>query len=133
MKTYATLKRVSDAFFDAADEAVVTKPWAVVVAMHEYARNLYPSDPHIPFRKGECPTERLHRAATEARIFLSASTPLGHYQPPKIDAKRAPQNVKVKTGEVYGALWSKFNFRELTINAANMLVERLTANGLDPA
>jgi ubiquinone/menaquinone biosynthesis C-methylase UbiE len=130
MKSFKTLKDASDRFFRSADRAVRTKPWAVCLAMHEYARNLSPSDPYIPFSKRECPTERLHAAAENLTGWLGRCEKMGHYPSPA-RARRDSDEVKLKTGKVYGALWKKLDFEELTVNAVSMLTERLKANGID--
>ena len=37
-----------DRFMALAGENTQSRPWLVVILMHEYFRHLYPSDPHIP-------------------------------------------------------------------------------------
>jgi len=111
---------------------VYTHPWVVCVAMHEYARNLYPTDPYIQFKKAMCPTERLYAATKNTISFLDHAQLLGYYKICKeaaIDIKA--MEIKRKTGNIYGNLWSKFSFRDLADGAYNILHERFVKNNFD--
>lgn len=129
MKNLKQLKSVSDIFFQRCDELAEDKPWAVCLAMHEYSRNLYPDDPYITFDKDLCPTERLYNVAVNTTKFLDQADKLGHYSITKV--KSLEEEVKAKTGKVYGSLWAKLSSEDLTDNAVKILRERLEKNAFD--
>tara|TARA_B100001964_G_scaffold225459_1_gene273313 strand:- start:401 stop:1444 length:1044 start_codon:yes stop_codon:yes gene_type:complete len=128
MKTFGQLKDISDSFLGKCKDIVNTKPWAVCIAMHEYTRNLYPEDPHIPFPANLCPTERLFSVAGELILFLEQAEKLGSYPASHKHIKKIDE-VKGETGKVYGRLWSKFSFEEVIENTAKDLSKRLSSNG----
>lgn len=128
MKTYEQLKEISDVFFQKCNEVLTGYPWAVCIAMHEYARNLYPSDPFIPFPLETCHTERLYSVTDNLIPYLSHTCNLGGYNFPP-DTDREIEEVKEKTGDVYGQFWEKFSYQELTDNAIKIIKDRWEPNG----
>ena len=130
MKTYNQLKEISDSFFKKCSDIASTKPWAVCVAMHEYALNTYPDDPHITIVSDICPTERLFLVTSELILFLEQVEKLSCY-PVSCNPIVKAEEVKEETGEVYGKLWSKFSDTELIDNTAENLAERLALNDFD--
>ena len=130
MKSYDQLKTVSDEFFKSCHNGVKRHPWAIVIAMHEYFRNLFPADPYICFEENTCPTERVYKKTNELIEFLNSVNRIGAYEM-NLDEKIKVLDVKDQTGNVYGKLWSKFSFEELTDKATSMLRERLVKNGFD--
>lgn len=129
MKTFKELKAISDIFFEKCNVLVHTKPWAVCLSMHEYARNLCPDDPYIPF-SDMCPTERLYKTMTNLVEFLTSVNKVGSY---KIvwDKPNKMGVIETATGAVYGSLWSKFSDKELTEKATEIIKERLFKNDID--
>jgi len=130
MKTLGELKTVSNIFFQKCDKLTGAKPWLVCIAMHEYIRNLYPGDPYIKFPRGICHTERLYNVTADLIEWLSCAKRIGNYAM-AFQRLREIGEVKTKTGIVYGNLWSKFSYEELTKNATNIIRERLTSSGFD--
>ena len=49
--TLKKLKAKFHKFLILAEKNLYFKPWLVVILMHEYYRNLYPSDPYLSFDK----------------------------------------------------------------------------------
>jgi ubiquinone/menaquinone biosynthesis C-methylase UbiE len=128
MKTLEKLIKISDQFFERCQNILHTHPWAVCIAMHEYARNLYPADPYIPFPSGLCHTERLHSVASNLIEYFDQIETLAHYQSfPEFDNDLG--EVKEKTGDVYGRFWEQFSYEDLTNNAVKILTERWVPNG----
>ncbi len=129
MKSYKELKAKSDSFFELCNSIIETKPWLVIISMHEYFRNLYPDDPYITFPKKLCPTERLYLTIENLLSLLNSGQSLGHYSINFDEISNQNDEVKVSTGKVYGQLWSKFSFEELTNEAKSILNERFEKNG----
>ena len=128
MKSLEQLIKISDQFFDRCQKILHTHPWGVCIAMHEYARNLYPADPHIPFPSDLCHTERLYSVTSNLIEYLGRVDTLGHYQFfPTFD--NGCREVKEKTGDVYGRFWEQFSYEDLTNNAVKILTDRWVPNG----
>ncbi len=132
MKSYNELKMKSDEFFTLCQNRIAAKPWAVCIAMHEYNRNLYPSDPYIPYKEDICPTERIYNNIEQLLSFLGKIDCFGAYS---MDLKKITKinDVREKTAGVYGKLWNKFSFEQLTRKATQILRERLSKNNFDLA
>jgi len=129
MKTLKQLKSISNTFFKLCDKTALTKPWAVCLAMHEYARNTYPVDPYIPFSDKLCHTERLYTVTRNLIDYLGSVEKLGYYA---LNFKgQNVADVKKRTGMIYGNLWHKFSYDDLTRGAQNILKERLQKNGFN--
>jgi SAM-dependent methyltransferase len=130
MKTLKQLVSASEGLFAAADSMAESHPWAVVVAMHEYARNLYPSDPYLPFADSDSPTERMDACVRRALSFLEIARALPAYPNPAGSPQAEADEVKARTGRVYGRLWSRFSATAMGDDAARILRERLSVNGI---
>lgn len=130
MKTLKLLKSISNQFFDLCEKSAKEKPWIVCLAMHEYMRNIYPEDPYIiPLQERICPTERLYNVVEYLIDFLKISNNFGHY---KIkESYKENIEIKTRTGKIYGNLWSKFTFENLTNNALEILKERFFMNNIE--
>jgi ubiquinone/menaquinone biosynthesis C-methylase UbiE len=131
------LQNKFDRFIDLAQDNVRSRPWLVVVLMHEYFRNLYPSDPYLPFPAQVSSVCRVSSVLDAGiRIFETAS-PLGSYftsqsQPGCMEnlvaalaeagRKRAGE---AATQQVYGKLWDAFEVDVYTKEALHILRERL--------
>ncbi len=130
MKCLDELISISESFYEKCDSLVQKHPWAVCIAMHEYARNLYPADPYIPFSSGQSSTERVYQVTVNLIDFLNKTAVIGNYETRAytdiIDAE-----VKEKTGDVYGSFWETFSYEDLTENAINILKDRWIKNGFD--
>ena len=133
MKTLEELKSKFDEFYEISDSCVDTHPWAVCIAMHEYARNTYPNDPYIPFSETLSHTERVFSVTGDVIHFLEQVKKLGFYKSPHgVNlSQEGEEELKKATGQVYGKLWSKFSLEDLTEGTFNWLKERLTLNNFD--
>lgn len=128
MKSLEQLTSISERFFEECQRVLHAHPWAVCIAMHEYARNLYPADPHIPFPSDLCHTERLYSVASNLIKYLGGVDSLGHYQfSPAFD--NGCGEVKEKTANVYGRFWERFSYEDLTNHAVQILTDRWVPNG----
>ena len=96
-------------------------PYFCVIILHEYYRNLYYHDPHIKF-KIKNPKKRIYDLQINLIDILKSLKNFGSY---KINFKRNILNeeLKKKTGKVYGSLWKKFSKKE-NHNAKNYILER---------
>jgi ubiquinone/menaquinone biosynthesis C-methylase UbiE len=139
VKTLDQLKAKSEELFAACRKEAETRPWAVVFAMHEYYRNLYPDDSYIPFKKNQDPTERLYDATEGCLSFLAGAGYLGAYE---ISFKQmnydkflhmdtAVKDKPERVGRVYGKIWQTFSRQHLFEKAAEILSDRLEANRFD--
>lgn len=134
----STLVARIDRFLDEASKRVNTHPWAVVIAMHEVFRNLYPADPFIPFDAGETQLHRIDRVIHEctARVQSAAELP-SYLQNGPIACMRAASGISAscdragepKTQKLYGALWDQFDTSVYIEEASRILRERFAATG----
>ena len=97
-------------------------PYICVIILHEYFRNLYPHDPHIEF-KIDNPHKRIYNLQIQLINILKNFKDFGFYN---IDfrTKNNKEEIKKKTGKVYGKFWKRFSKNE-NISAKNMIIERL--------
>jgi ubiquinone/menaquinone biosynthesis C-methylase UbiE len=139
MKTLKELKTAADAYFERCENLVNSYPWAVAISMHEYMRNLYPDDPHIPFKSYKSPTERIFHTANALSLFLdTVSDTLGHYDQiiemgywQRAKGGHSGLEVKETTGQVYGEFWKRFSLKELTDISLEIVKERFKKNDVD--
>jgi ubiquinone/menaquinone biosynthesis C-methylase UbiE len=122
-----------DQFMDLARERAATHPWAVVICMHEYFRNLYPSDPYLPFDPSVPPIQRVRRVLDGcARLLKNAGSfgsyfARGHTDPASVASGRRDTPGRADEGptqQVYGAMWDTFDFETCTEGARNVLIDR---------
>ena len=73
------IKSKADRFFTLATEQVEIRPWLVVILMHEYYRNLYATDPHLPFSPGSSHLVRIDAVLDKAVGCLEAFEFSGSY------------------------------------------------------
>lgn len=120
-----------DGFFKILDKLSVKHPYLVVLVLHEYYRILYSVDNHIPFKKKD-PVSRINDSLKTLIEFSKLSLDIGSYN---VGLKKnfffknnhLDQNVKDKTGNVYGPLWSVFN-RKQNLEAKSLLLNRINKN-----
>ena len=137
-----TLQSKADHFFQLAGQNVRARPWLVVILMHEYFRNLYPADPHIPFSNN--PGSDASRIATTldtCTALLEQSTSLGSYFDRSTDGVQHALSAmgsgdptrpeEGTTQQVYGKLWDQFDAKTYTEEAYEILLERFKGNDFD--
>ncbi len=98
-----------------------THPYLCVIILHEYFRNLYPHDPHIKFNISN-PKKRINLLQKNLIKILKDFNNFGFY---KIDFNNNIPNeeIKKKTGKVYGKFWKTFSQKE-NYNAKMFVLER---------
>lgn len=96
-------------------------PYFCVLILHEYSRNLYPHDPHINFNIKN-PKKRIYSLQLNLIEILKNYKNFGSYE---VNVKNDISNdeLKEKTGKVYGKLWHKFSKKENN-DAKNYILER---------
>ena len=124
-----------DRFLELAQEHAQSRPWLVVILMHEYFRHLYPADPHIPFNHRESPPARITRVLDTCIALLQGAASIGSYFPhtggvfesrPAEPASRVDSRTdEGQTQQVYGPQWDKFDPDTLTRDATDILEQRL--------
>ena len=82
----------------------------VVIAMHEYSRNLYDVDPHIPFKEKNHVT-RLIKVMRNLIDFLVICRNLGSYDN-DLSVPTIVEDTKIKSGKVYGKFWKELTHEE---------------------
>lgn len=130
-----------DRFIELADRQAARSPWLVVMLMHEYYRNLYPTDPYLPFEKGLPPLERVSSVLDRCIALLDAVTPLGSYfsgDAGLLDRLHSSRLVEERdrsaeeaTQQVYGHLWDKFNADDYMKEAPTIIKTRLKVSDFD--
>jgi len=133
------LKNKFDEFLVLAEEHIHSKPWLVVILMHEYYRNLYPIDPYIPFKDGLSHTERISLILDKNIEILKNTEYLGSYFSQTTDlAKLADEKLanyksktKGKTQKVYDSLWKKFDIDNYLKEAKEIILERFLNSEFD--
>lgn len=119
-----------ETFISTCASVARSQPAVVVMAMHELARNLYPSDPFIPFPEGQHRLDALDALIPRLTAFVAASGSLGSYRP--LETAVTPPDeadVRKKTGSVYGKLWARYP-GDLVKEAADIVVERFEKNAI---
>jgi ubiquinone/menaquinone biosynthesis C-methylase UbiE len=135
------LQAKADRFFDLAAGEVEVRPWLVVILMHEYYRNLYPTDPHLPFAAGSSHRVRIEGVLDDAIRGLEAFQFAGSYfaghpewRTSVLAGLRSRSVAREKEGEtqqVYGQLWDRFDEREYVEQSYRVLAERFAGSVFD--
>ena len=96
-------------------------PYFCVIILHEYFRNLFPHDPHIKFKITN-PKKRINNLQINLIKILKNFKNIGYY---KNDLKKSnsKEELKKKTGKVYGKFWKRFSNKE-NIYAKDFILER---------
>jgi ubiquinone/menaquinone biosynthesis C-methylase UbiE len=131
------LRAEVDGFFALAEQNAEVRPWLVVLLMHEYYRNLYPCDPHLPFPAGRSHLQRIGRVIETATRLLKGAEALGSYLAPgaatPVPGGRDGREAEGPTQRVYGRLWDAFDARSFAEEADRILADRFDRSGLDLA
>ncbi len=135
------IRSKADAFFRLAADQVDVRPWLVVILMHEYYRNLYPADPHLPFAPGASHLTRIESVLDGAIRCLESFEFTGSYLREQTDWRaamltqlrpRSEQREKEgETQQVYGQLWDKFDDKAYVEQAYQILAERFAGSEFD--
>lgn len=98
------------------------QPYFSIIILHEYMRNIFPSDSHIKF-KIKNPFKRILHLQSYILNFINAIEQFGFYKL-KFKSKNYPMELKVKTSSVYGRQWKLFSKKE-NLKAKSYLKNRL--------
>jgi ubiquinone/menaquinone biosynthesis C-methylase UbiE len=128
-------------FIERAEREVLFRPWLVVILMHEYYRNLYPTDPYLPFDPRVSPFERVSSVLDCCLQSLEAASSLGSYFEKdnsimgKLNSSHLVEDKdrsqEETTQQVYGHLWDKLNIDDYVKEAANIIKTRLRVSDFD--
>ena len=110
MKKEKLLHNLEKKLFFEANKTISTHPNMVVIAMHEYSRNLYDVDPHIPFKEKNHVT-RLIKVMRNLIDFLVICRNLGSYDN-DLSVPTIVEDTKIKSGKVYGKFWKELTHEE---------------------
>jgi len=127
------LKQAFDAFVADCEAVVDAHPALVVTLMHEFFRNMYPHDPHIPFAPGAHALDRCRDVLENNRAILGRFRAVGSYLHDAGAGAAAgqPEEVKQRTGKVYGMLWNEYTrAMDMVREAATIITERFAANDI---
>jgi len=90
-------------FIDLAEGMAKSHPVFVVIAFHEYFRNLYQVDPFIKKRKHEDPLKNISKVMDDCVDFLNSGKNFGSYFG-RLNNK-VLNKLKVRTEDLFGTLW----------------------------
>ncbi len=135
------IRSKADTFFGLAAGQVGVRPWLVVILMHEYYRNLYPADPHLPFGPGASHLARIEGVLDQAIRCLESFEFAGSYLRQQTDWRatvlrqlRSRSEQREREGEtqqVYGQLWDRFDEKAYVEQAYRILAERFAGSEFD--
>ena len=100
------MKTKQKILFKLIKQLILDHPYLVVIVLHEYFRNLYPSDSHINFKIKD-PIKRINLVQDKLITVCQNLLNSGHYQ---INFKKQKEiEFKKKTGKVYEEFWKAFS------------------------
>lgn len=133
------LKQKFDNFIEVAEQNIHSRPWLVVILMHEYYRNLYPTDPYLPFDENVSHIDRISKILDNNIELLKKSNFLESYFKEVTDlADLNERKLKVyksetegETQKVYDRLWKKFDADNYLKESKEILLKRFKNSGFD--
>jgi|TARA_Y100000031_G_C8168489_1_gene360550 hypothetical protein len=139
---YNHVKEKFETFVNLAENEAVSRPWLVVILMHEYYRNLYPEDPYIPLESSNgSPMLKISRILDHSIETLNSSKMIGSYFDnipnlmDKIESSSllsdGTRQEEGATQRVYGKLWDRFETDEYIKDAYRIIESRLNNNEFD--
>lgn len=141
MKTHLeAVLRKFDHLISKADSLTATHPYLVVVAMHEFHRNIFTSDPYIPYKNSELPhLDRIDVVLEDCIRFLEAGSAFGSYfagaedSNQELDALVEDRSSR-RAGpvqKVYNLLWQGFNQQHFLKESKTIIEERFAKGSFD--
>jgi len=128
VKCPVKLRKKVDRFIKECGRHVREYPYLIVMLMHDFSRNLYPSDPYIPFTKS---VHRLDAVSELLDVYVNILKnwqALGSYS---VDFFKQlypeKEDIKVETGKVYGSLWNSYA-GDMVREAMGIIKERFSRN-----
>jgi len=96
-------------------------PYFVVMVIHEYFRNIFPSDPHVKFKTNN-PFKRIYNLQKNCISLLQNYNKFGSYKI-KFEKSKKKEELKTRTGKVYEKLFKLFDEKE-NLRAKQFIIER---------
>ncbi len=112
-------------FFNKLKKIIKSQPYFVIIVLHEYFRNIYPSDPHIKFKNQDA-YSRINNKLDELLEAIKIFSSFGVYSL-NFDFKKNRQEIKKKTGALYGDLWEILT-KEENLRAKDFIIKRFKKN-----
>ncbi len=128
------LRTACDRFLDLAARQAATRPWLVVMTMHEFARHLYPADPYLPFDATRAPPDRIAEVLRACTAILESAGPAGYFEAAvtsvantvrRLERDNGRRSTEGPTQQVYGALWDELDTAAYLTESTKLLDERL--------
>ena len=133
------LKAKFHKFLILTEKNLYSKPWLVVILMHEYYRNLYPSDLYLSFDKRVSNIKRISLVLDRNIKILQDSDYLGSYFLKTTSLKNLVADklavyrskTKGKTQKVYDRLWKRFDFKNYLEEPKKIIIDRFKNSKFD--
>ena len=107
------------------EEISTSHPYLVVVLMHDVTRNLYPNDPHLPFKDNLHSLIRSKEAVLRATEIARSFAKISSYEAEL--SKPYFEDIKDETGDLYGKVWQD-DPAFMVENAVDLIKTRFSRN-----
>jgi ubiquinone/menaquinone biosynthesis C-methylase UbiE len=139
MITVENLKTKFDQFANLAESHILSKPWMIIILMHEFYRNLYPTDPFLPFKENESPSQRIYSVLNKSITLIKDSSFIDSYFTHNSSSMTTiinRYNIETRkkeeqTQKVYDNLWDKFDSEVYIKEAKSILEQRFKYSNLN--
>jgi len=126
-----------DKFTEISKKLAFKHPYLVVIAMHEYFRNIWPNDPIIEEKLADDKLESIILCLKNCLNLLSSAEKIGSYFTSKelltkfknLDEKGEKDHSQTQT--VYGKLWKSLDDNYLIQDTKNILINLFEQNGMN--
>ena len=132
--TIESTRDLLDHFIALSKSAAKSHPALIVILMHEYFRNLYPTDPFIKTKYSEDPLSNIYLCLENNINAINVFKNVGSYYP-DVSFLKFNNNVKddiERMSNLFGSLWQK-RFDEQVLNSEKVINDLFTANQIDLA
>ena len=126
-----------DKFTEISKKLAFKHPYLVIIAMHEYFRNIWPNDPIIEEKLADDKLESIILCLKNCLNLLSSAEKIGSYFTSKelltkfknLDEKGEKDHSQTQT--VYGKLWKSLDDNYLIQDTKNILINLFEQNGMN--
>jgi len=115
------LEKQQNRIFSLLNKIIKKHPYMVVIVLHEYFRNLYPTDPHIQFKEKN-PIKRISNVQKLLITLIINFKEFGSYKI-KFNHKKEKVELKKEIGNFYTKFWEKLGKRE-NLRTKRFIIER---------
>jgi ubiquinone/menaquinone biosynthesis C-methylase UbiE len=119
-----------DHFLSLSLKLALKHPTIVVILMHEYFRNMYPTDPYINTRYSEDILTNINLCLKNNIQILDAFEKVGSYNAEINLQNTSPKNDISRMSNLFGALWQK-RFESNVLNSKKVINDLFAANKLN--